>query len=157
MKIQKLVMLLLCGFLLNSCSKVEGPEFRKLSDFKLKKIDFQKADLGFQVTYFNPNKFGVSVKEAEIDVFVDSIYIGKFIQDREVDVARKAEFSLPFTGSVSIGRALQLNLTDLTNRTVLLKADGAVKVGKAGVFISRPITYQGKHKVDLDLIKNPAF
>lgn len=142
---------------ISACGKVETPEFRKLNDFKIKKIDLQKADLGFSVTYYNPNKFGVSVKEAEIDVFIDSVYIGKFSQEQEVDVVKKSEFSLPLKGSVSIAKALQLNFKDLSNRQVFVKADGAVKVGKAGVFITRPIKYQGKHQVDLDLLKNPAF
>jgi LEA14-like dessication related protein len=149
--------LIVIGTVFTSCGKVEAPEFRKLNNFKVKKIDLQKADLGFSVTYYNPNKFGVSVKEAEIDVFIDSIYLGKFVQEHEVDVVKKAEFSLPLKGSVSIAKALQLNLTDLSNRQVLLQANGAVKVGKAGVFITRPINYQGKHQVDLNLIKSPAF
>jgi LEA14-like dessication related protein len=158
MNIIKLLLLMVTfGSLFSSCGKVEAPVFRNLNSFKVKKIDLQKADLGFNVTYYNPNKFGVSVKEAEIDVFVDSIYLGKFIQEQEVDVVKKAEFSLPLKGSVSIAKALQLNLNDLTNRQVLLKANGAVKVGKAGIFITRPISYQGQHKVDLNLIKNPAF
>jgi LEA14-like dessication related protein len=158
MKVLKaLLLFVVFGLFLTSCGKVEAPEFRKLNNFKVKKIDLQKADLGFSVTYYNPNKFGVSVKEAEIDVFVDSIYLGKFIQEQEVDVVKKAEFTLPLKGSVSIVKALQLNLNDLTNRQVVLKANGEVKVGKAGIFITRPISYQGKHQVDLNLIKNPAF
>ena len=154
---KQLLVVSVLGLLFSSCGKVEAPEFRNLNNFKVKKIDLQKADLGFSVTYYNPNKFGVSVKEAAIDVFVDSVYLGKFVQEQEVDVIRKSEFSLPLKGSVSIAKALQLNLNDLTNRQVLLKAHGEVKVGKAGVFITRPISYQGKHRVDLNLIKNPAF
>ena len=158
MKVLKLLLLLIVvGTVFTACGKVEAPEFRNLNNFKVKKIDLQKADLGFSVTYFNPNKFGVSVKEAAIDVFVDSIYLGKFVQEQEVEVVRKSEFSLPLKGSVSIAKALHLNLNDITNRQVLLKANGEVKVGKAGIFITRPISYQGKHRVDLNLIKNPAF
>ncbi len=158
MKILKgLLLVTVLGLFFSSCGKVEAPEFRKLNNFKVKKIDLQKADLGFSVTYYNPNRFGVSVKEAAIDVFVDSVYLGKFIQEQEVDVVKRAEFSLPLKGSVSIAKALQLNLNDLTNRQVLVKANGEVKVGKAGIFITRPISYQGKHQVDLNLIKNPAF
>ncbi|MCU7549156.1 LEA type 2 family protein [Chitinophagaceae bacterium LB-8] len=152
-----LLLFFVLGSLIASCGKVESPEFRKLDSFKVKKLDFQKADLGFNVTYFNPNNFGVSVKEAEIDIFVDSVYLGKFVQEQEIDVIKKSEFSLPLKGSVSIAKALQLNLNDITNRQVLVKANGAVKVGKAGIFITKPINYQGKHKVDLNLIKNPAF
>jgi hypothetical protein len=52
---------------------------------------------------------------------------------------------------VPIATALKLKINDLASRELLLQAKGSVKVGKAGVFISKPFTYSGKHKVDLKL------
>jgi LEA14-like dessication related protein len=137
--------------LLTSCGKFQDPEFRKLDSFKVKKADLEKTDIGFIVTCFNPNRYGVAVKEAEAEVYVDSVYIGKFVQDKEIDVDRKAEFSIPLTGSIPLMKLLKLNLKDYANREVLVKADGTVKIGKAGVFMSRPFTYRGKHQVDIHL------
>jgi hypothetical protein len=41
-----------------------------------------------------------------------------------------------------------MNLQNLTEKEINLKADGSVKVGKGGVFITRPVSYEGKHKLD---------
>lgn len=137
--------------IMTACKKIKDPEFRRLESFGVKSFGIQKIDLGFKVTYFNPNGFGVSVKEAGADFYIDSVYIGKFVQDQEIEVQKNAEFSIPFSGTVPVATALKLKINDLASRELLLQANGSVKVGKAGVFISRPFTYAGKHKVDLKL------
>jgi LEA14-like dessication related protein len=141
--------LLVLGFA--SCRKVEAPTFQRLNDFKIKKLGLQKADIGFSVTYFNPNNFGVAVKEAAIDVYIDSLYIGKFVQESDVSVDKKADFTVPLTGSIPVAKALQLNVEDFLNKEVGVKALGNVKVGKAGVFITRDFNYQGKHRLNIKL------
>jgi len=36
----------------------------------------------------------------------------------------------------------------LGRKDIFLKADGSVKVGKAGIYITRPVHYQGLHRLD---------
>ena len=130
------------------CQDVKDPEFRRVDNFGVKNESFQDATIGFEVTYYNPNNFGVNVKEAEADVYIDSLFIGKFSQDKLVDVNKEAEFSIPFSGKVPLQKALEFNFKDLSSRDVLLKAEGSAKVGKAGVYITKPIKYEGRHKLD---------
>ncbi len=137
--------------ILMGCAKIKDPEFRRLESFGIKSFGIQKIDLGFKVTFFNPNNYGVSVKEAGADFYIDSVYIGKFVQDTLIVVSKNAEFSVPFSGTVPIVTALKLKLNDLASRELLLQAKGSVKVGRAGVFISRPFNYSGKHKINLSL------
>ncbi|HEY0580107.1 MAG TPA: hypothetical protein VGC75_05320, partial [Candidatus Nitrosocosmicus sp.] len=66
--------------LFTSCKHVKEPEFKSLGGFHLKNIGLQQATLGFNVSYYNPNSFGVTVREAEADVYIDSVYMGKFTQ-----------------------------------------------------------------------------
>ena len=148
---KKALLLLAAGVILMSCGRIREPQFRRLESFGVKSFGLQKVDVGFKVTYFNPNGFGVNVKEAVTDVYVDSVYLGKFVQDKEVSVDKDSEFSIPLSGSISIAEALKLKTNDLQNRELLVRANGSVKVGKAGVFISKPFNYSGKHKVDLKL------
>ncbi len=139
-------MALIC--VLGSCAKMKEPEFRRIDGFGLRKIDFEKATVGFSVTYHNPNNFGLNVKEAVTEVYLDSTFLGKFNQDSDVQVIKNGEFSIPFSGAISLAKALQLNLNDLTNKTVLLRAEGSVKVGKAGIYVTKPIQYSGRHRLD---------
>src|SRR5690242_8325383 len=128
--------------LVSSCGKIQNPEFRRIDHFGLRKINLQQATIGFRITGFNPNRFGLTVKDAAADVYVDSLYLGKFIQDTAVDVRRGAEFSVPFTGNISLKTALNLKIEDLAQKDILLQANGSARFGKAGIFVTRPIHYQ---------------
>ncbi|MGN6163899.1 MAG: hypothetical protein ACTHOF_05090, partial [Flavisolibacter sp.] len=77
-----------------------------------------------------------------------STYLGKFTQDSTIDVRSNSEFSIPFSGTISLQTALNMNLDSLARKDILLKADGSVKVGKAGIYITRPIHYQELHRLD---------
>jgi hypothetical protein len=125
------------------CTEVKEPEFRRVQNLGVRSLGLMNAIIGFQVTYYNPNGFGVTVKEAEAD-----IYLGKFIQDSSIGVTREAEFSIPFSGTISFRTALNLDLESLSRKNVLLKAEGSARVGKAGIYVNTPINYQGWHRLD---------
>lgn len=129
------------------CTKVQEPEFRSIGNFHLKSFSLQSAVISFNVTYFNPNNFGVTVKQAEAGVYVDTVYLGKFVQDSSITVQKNAQFSIPLSGPVSLQTILQLNLQHLNEREVLLRTDGSVKLGKAGIYINKTFHYSGKHRL----------
>lgn len=136
---------------LTACGKIKDPEFRRLESFEVKSFGIQNIEVGFKVIYHNPNNFTVSVKEAFGDFYIDSLYVGKITQDQMIEVGKNAEFSLPMSGSVPLASALKMKVDDLSNRQLLVQATGSVKVGKGGIFISRPFTYSGQHKLDIKL------
>jgi LEA14-like dessication related protein len=149
MRYQTLIPVLLAALLaFSGCKEIKDPEFRRLEHFGVKNMNLNEATIGFGVTYFNPNNFGVSVKEAEANVYLDSVYIGRFVQDSLVEVQKNSAFTVPFSGAVSLQTALKLNLNDLVNKQVMVKADGTVKVGKAGIYVSKPVHYQGLHRLE---------
>ena len=139
-----------------SCNKLQEPQFRRVENFGVKNVTFQDATVGLAITYFNPNGFGLAVKEADIDLYVDTVYIGKFTQPNTIDVSAGSEFSIPIEGKISWKQITKSGLHKQAGKEVLVKANGKVKVGKAGVFVNKDIQYSGKHKLDLDLLKNPA-
>lgn len=142
--------------LLASCGKVREPEFRSIDNFGVKKLGFQESIIGFDVVYFNPNNFQVSVKETLLQVYVDSVHVGQFSQVKLVQVGQEQDFRIPLQASISIEKALALNIQDLIGKEVELRAEGTTRVGKGGVFVTKDIRYAGKHKINADLIKNPA-
>jgi LEA14-like dessication related protein len=146
----------LLSLLFASCTRIKDPEFRRVDNFGVKQLGFEETVVGFSATYYNPNNFGVTVKEAAIDVYVDTVYLGKFTQPAEVPVNGVAEFSIPLEGRIAVQKALKFDLPHLLGKTVTLKANGSVKVGKVGVFVTKPIHYEGKQTISADLIKNPA-
>jgi LEA14-like dessication related protein len=150
---KKIITPILALLLLASCGKIEEPEFRRLEKFGLKNLGMQDATVGFSATYYNPNKFRVTVKEANFDVYIDSIYMGQFTQPEPVDVNDKAEFSIPLEGKIAIQKALSLDLPNMIGKEVYVRAKGKVRIGKAGVFMTKDINYEGRQRISTDLIK----
>lgn len=149
-------LLLPCFFMalfFSSCTKFKEPEFRRVENFAVKNAGLRDVTVTFGVVYFNPNGFGVKVKDADLDVYIDSIYVGKFIQPTETVVNEQAEFSIPVEGKVSLQQALKLDITSLIGREVFIRANGNIRIGKGGVYVNHPITYQGRETIDADLLK----
>ncbi|MGZ5287015.1 MAG: hypothetical protein ACXWB9_07520 [Flavisolibacter sp.] len=138
---------LLLLVLLTSCGKVKDPEFRRVENFRIRDFGLMDVTIGFKVTYYNPNNFGVTVKEAAADVYMDSVFMGKFVQDSTIVVGKNAEFSIPLSGKISLGTALKMDLRNIGERKINLKANGSVKVGKAGIFVTKPFVYEGQHSL----------
>lgn len=143
--------LVLVVLFLTSCARVQEPTFRRLSDFKVKSLGLQEARIGINVVYYNPNNFGVNIKEGAVNIYFDTSFIGRFTQPNDVDVAKNAEFGIPLEGSIPLAKALKLKASDFLNKEVQVRAEGAVRVGKGGIFVSKDIKYQGKHRLDLNL------
>jgi hypothetical protein len=155
-KMMKYLRLLLIVGIMASCGKVQDPEFKKLDNFGLRKMGLQSATVGFDAVFHNPNNFGVSVKEAAFDIYLDTTYLGRFIQPTDVSVSSNSDFGIPLETTVPFQKAMNMGLEKYVGKEVLVKANGNVKVGKAGVYITKDFNYQGKHMIDINLIKNPA-
>ena len=135
---------------------MKEPEFRRIENFGIKKLGINETTIGFNLTWFNPNNFGVAVKEAAFDVYLDSVYLGKFPQPTAVSVERNGEFSIPMEGKVSLLTALKFDIPKMVGKMVFIQANGNVQVGKAGIFMNKELNYKGNHRLDSDLLKNPA-
>ena len=135
-----------------SCGKVEEPEFRRLEKFGVRSMGLEEATIGFSVIYYNPNQFGVTVKDGSFNVSINNIHLGQFNQPSATPVNEKAEFSIPMEGKVSFQQAMQLDIPRLVGKEVLVKATGKVKIGKAGVFVTKDVNYEGRQVIDASLL-----
>lgn len=147
MKAFTLISTLLSLVLLTSCGKVEPPQFQDIENFKVQSLGLKETVIGLDVAFYNPNNYTIHVKEAATDIYIDSVYAGKFTQDQEVGANGKSRFSIPLTGTIPLSTALKLNLNKLVNEDILFKANGSVKIGRAGIFITKPFDYKGTHRI----------
>jgi len=157
-KISIYTLLLFLGFILlnTGCAKIQEPKFVGINGMHIVSLGLKKTVIGLNMVYFNPNNFGVSVKEAEAKIYIDSTYIGDFIQKGVTSITKEAQFSVPMEGTIPLQAAIEANLPALAGKEVLISAKGSVKIGKGGVFITKQVSYSGRHVLDLNLIKNPA-
>ncbi len=107
-----LFFILLFGII--SCSSYKEPEFKKVENFKLKKLNRDLVSLSADLIYFNANPIGVNLSSVDIDVSVDGISIGKVNQLKEIEITGNNDFTIPV--------AIQFPLNEIVKKEGLLKS-----------------------------------
>ena len=135
--------------ILFSCKKPQGFEYRTMTGFKVDSLGFDRSTIKMNLVYFNPNNFGVDLKHVDCDVYVNKSFLGKYILDTSMHIARRSEFSLPSSMQVDMRNIYKNSLNVLFNNEIQVDVKGTTRVGKAGIFVNVPFTYSGKQKVSL--------
>ena len=117
-------------------------------NFSISKIGSENSNVAMDLVLFNPNNFGLTLKNVNCDISVDSNFIGKFTLDTTIHISGKTEFNVPVKLNIDIRNVLQSSLSMLF-REVKIGAVGTTKVGKGGFYKTIPINYQGMHKLNL--------
>jgi LEA14-like dessication related protein len=136
-------------FMIFSCKKPQGFEYRNLENFSIDSLGFERSTISMSLVYFNPNDFGVDLRHVDCDVFVDSNLLGKYVLDTSMHIAKRSEFSLPSKLQVDMRSLYKNSLNAFLGQEIQIDIKGATRVGKAGIFVNVPFTYSGKQKISL--------
>ena|SRR6266487_4590476 len=139
------VILLLCF----SCSTPKFLEYRDYRNFEIEGLDFNNSHIKMDLEYFNPNNFGLQLKRTDLDIFLNNNFLGHSSSDSLINIPRKNSFILPIKFDVDMQNIIKNAWNTLACNEVTLKVTGSVKVGKANVFMSMPVNYEGKQKFSL--------
>lgn len=133
--------------LLASCANPKDLVYRDVKNFSVNKVSL-KPEIGMDVEFYNPNNYGMTLKDANIDLYINDKLVGHAVMEDKFRVPADTTFLLPvkLTADLSsvISNALQLMSNDMVN----VKLKGSVKAGK-GVLINVPINYEGKKKLNV--------
>ena len=100
--------------------------------------------LKIDLIYFNPNNFGLQLKYTDLDIFVDNNYLGHSSQDFQITIPRLSEFTLPLQIQLDMKNLMKNAIpTLLMGKEVMVKITGTVKLGKANVYKTFPVNYEG--------------
>lgn len=135
--------------LLIACAKPTGFDYLGIRNLKVVKFDLKESTISAEVGYYNPNKFPVTMKRAEVDVYVNSNFFGHSILDSTIKIPRKDTFYLPVQMTVNMANtAIGLIQTfGGGQQEVMIKLDGKARIGRGGFFINYPIKYEGPQKL----------
>lgn len=124
-----------------SCQEPKSLEFREFKNLNVDKLSFAGAALTVDLVYYNPNNFGLQLNRTDLDVFVDSTFLGHSSQDIQVDIPKRNIFTIPLKLNLDVKNLLKNGITSLFNKNVAVRVLGSVKVGKAGIYKSFPVDY----------------
>jgi len=146
----KLTLAVLCLLILFSCAtqnEVRNLEYQEVKNFRLTKLDL-KPEVGMDVQFYNPNTFGLTLKDANIELYINNAHIGKAFISQSFNVPGKDTFLMPVTLVPDLKNVFPNALQLLFNKEVDVRIQGTVKAGR-GIFITIPINYQGRQKLNV--------
>ena len=132
-----------------SCKKPEAFEYRDMRNFSIDSLGFNSSAVSMDLVYFNPNNFGVRLKNIDCDIYVDHAYLGKYLLDTNMFIPRRSEFCLPSRMSIDMRNIFKNSLNSIFSNGILLEAKGTARVGKAGIYATIPFSYSGRHTFTL--------
>ncbi|MFN0081943.1 MAG: hypothetical protein ACKVOM_05445 [Ferruginibacter sp.] len=128
-------------FILPSCHEPKALEFKEFKNLTLDKLSFAGAEMKVDLVYYNPNNFSLQLSRTDLDIFIDSTFLGHSSQDIQVAIPKRDNFTIPLKLDLDVKNLLKNGITSFLNKSVSVKVVGSVKVGKAGIYKSFPVDY----------------
>ena len=134
---------------MTSCRAPKDLEYRDFKNLSVQKLGFASSTIKLELIYYNPNNFGLQLKNTDLDIFIDSSYLGHSAQEYQITIPKRSEFTLPFQVEVDMKNMLKNALSTLISKEVWIKVTGTVRLGKANIFKTFPVNYEGSQKFSL--------
>ncbi len=132
---------------MSSCRAPKDLEFKEFNNLTLDKLGFSASALTVNLVYYNPNNFGMELNRTELDIYVDSTFLGHSSQLLQVPIPRRDVFTIPLRVELDMKNLFKNGLTSLFNKEVAIRTIGNVKVGKAGVYKNIKVDYTTKQQL----------
>ena len=137
---KKLSLLVATFFVLlcSACNTIKDIEYKGIKESKLQSLGIQKGTVKLVLQYYNPNKFGIQVKETQLEVYANDKYVGIAENPEECSVPKDAIFDFPIY--VHFNPLKAIGLVSLLNApNVNIRVKGTAKAGKGGVWVRVPV------------------
>ena len=146
---KKTALCALLPLLMIACAKPTAFDFLGVQHVKVLQFGLKESTVAVDVQYYNPNKFPVTMKKADVDVYVNDNFFGKTTFDSTLKIPGRDTFYLPVVLKVNMTTTVMQLIQTLGQgqQEVKIKLDGNARVGRGGIFINYPIKYEGMQKL----------
>ena len=86
------------------------------------------------------------MKHTDLDIFFDGSYLGHSSQDYQITIPKLSEFTLPMEVNIEMKNVVINALSTFLGKEVFVKVTGHVKLGKANVYKTITVNYEGKQR-----------
>lgn len=132
-----------------ACKKPQAFDYRDVRNVKIEKIGFNQTTLKLDLVYFNPNNFGVTLKQVDCDIFINKTFLGHYKLDTVMQIEKRSEFALPSQLKIDMKNVYKNTWSVLTNKEIDLNVKGNCRISKLGITVNVPFNYTGKQKLTL--------
>jgi LEA14-like dessication related protein len=131
------------------CSKPIQPTYLGYQNLRLGRVNGKSNVLMSDIKFYNPNKYALNVKQAEMDVYFNDRLLGHTSMSNMVSLPPMDTTLVPFTVEASATDILANAAQIFLNPNVQVRIQGNAKAGRGGIFVNIPINYQGTQRIQL--------
>lgn len=137
--------------LLQACAGPKALEYRELKGFRLHSASLQQATIVVDLQFYNPNSYGLRLKNGDVDAYLNGKFVGKARLDEGVAVPARDTFTMPVTITAPLAGLVgnAVNLLTKQEQLIPVRLEGAIRAGKGGVFVPVKVHYEGTQRVKL--------
>lgn len=122
-----------------SCTKVKELDYKGIKRTELQTLSLKNAALRIELAYYNPNKFGLDVKETNLSIYLNNKFVAIADQPQKTQVPREAEFTFPIVAHFDPLKVIGTAISSIFSKSNKLTIQGTAKVGKGGIYIKLPV------------------
>ncbi len=139
------VLVLLTIFLFCSCKPSKDLIFQDLQGFSIKQTTPPSATVS--VRMYNPNKYKLKLKKADVSVFINGNELGKMQVAGTPIAPAQDTFLLPVTISIDPKYSLLNVMQWVMAGDINIKVTGTMKGGRSGIYKTVPVLYEGRQNL----------
>lgn len=142
-KIVGLALVLIVIFV--GCKQPQSFDYRDVRNIRIEKLGFDQTSLYMELVYFNPNGFGVTLKNVNCDIFINNNFLGHYSLDTSFKIEKRSEFILPSRVAVDMKNIYKNALSMVLNKDVEVNVKGTARIQKV-INLTIPFDYKGRHR-----------
>jgi LEA14-like dessication related protein len=140
-------LLLLLFVAVAACRKPKELVYQEIGNFGIKKAGLKQTIISLDIRLYNPNKYTLKLKTANVDVYMNDSHLGKMLVGETTSFAALDTTALPVMLDVDLMNVLPNAFQLLINSEVNIKLTGTLRAGRKGIYITVPINYEGKQDI----------
>jgi LEA14-like dessication related protein len=146
MKIKNVLPLLMIS-VVASCRAPRALVYQNIQNFGISQSPSHTTLVSMDIRLYNPNKYALKLKKADVEVFINNSLVGKLNARSGCSLTGRDTASVPVTLEVDMKTVLPNMLRFILNSEVDIKLTGKIKAGRHGIYVSVPVSYEGKQDI----------
>lgn len=127
--------------------KIQQPEFLGINNLGVGDLGLKQSRLTADLFFYNPNKYGMQLKKAELDYFVNEKKAGFTVLDTLIQIPANDTFKINVNLNIDMKNVFDNAMSIFQKNSIYLSMTGNVRVGRNGIFFTVPVKYAGEQKL----------
>jgi len=123
----------------SGCVNIKELDYIGIKSAQLQTLGLNNSSIRINIEYYNPNTFGIDVKETDLSIYLNDKFIGLADQPEKAQIPKLSNFLFPVVAHFNPMMILGTAFSSMFSKTNKLTVQGTAKLGKNGVYIKVPV------------------